>query len=144
VSADFDNDGNLHLATQNTGYNGEGAEGITLLFGTGTGTFNRLRTIYAPYSPDLLGATGIEAGDVDGDGDLDLMTTGVSNDNSIYLNNGRGKFIFPYRLGAVFGTHWPVYADFTGDGVGDIAVLSSRPPLGFDSGVAVLAGKRRR
>jgi len=140
VKGDFDGDGHLDLATLNSGYNNEGAETVTLLFGTGTGTFNRIGCLYAPFSPDLLGASGIDVGDVDGDGDLDLMTTGASNDIALYLNDGTGTFAFPYRVGAVTGTHFPVFADFTGDGRGDIAILSSRPPVGFDSGVAVLAG----
>ena len=142
VTADLDHDGHLDLATVNTGSNNEGAESVTLLFGTGTGTFDRLQTIYAPFSPDLLGATGIVAGDVDGDGDIDLMTTGVSNDIAIYHNDGSGNLTFPYRLGVVTRTHFPFFADFTGDGVKDLAVLSSRPPLGFDSGVAILPGLR--
>jgi hypothetical protein len=140
VKGDFDGDGNLDLATINSGYNNEGAESVTLLFGTGAGTFNRIGCLYAPFSPDLLGATGIAVGDIDGDGDLDLMTTGVSNDIALYLNDGTGTFAFPYRLGGVTGTHFPLLGDFTGDGRADIAVLSSRPPLGFDSGVAVLPG----
>jgi hypothetical protein len=140
VKGDFDGDGHLDLATLNSGYNNEGAESVTLLFGTGTGTFNRISCLYAPFAPDRLGASGIEVGDVDGDGDLDLMTTGASNDIALYLNDGTGTFAFPYRLGAVTGTHAPVFADFTGDGRPDIAVLSSRPPVGADSGVAVLPG----
>ncbi|HMJ07067.1 MAG TPA: VCBS repeat-containing protein, partial [Chthoniobacterales bacterium] len=140
ITADLDHDGNLDLATQNSGYNGEGAESLTLLFGTGTGTFNRLRTHYAPFSPDLLGATGIVAGDVEGDGDVDLMTAGVSNDVALYLNDGTGTFAFPYRMGVVAGAHAPIYGDFTGDGAADLAVLSSPPPLGFDGGVAVMRG----
>ncbi len=142
VTADFNRDGNLDLATINSGYNNEGSESMTLLFGTGTGTFSNIRTQYAPFSPDLLGATGIATADVDGDGDLDLMTTGVSNDVALYLNDGAGTFSFPYRLGAVSGAHAPILADFTGDGVLDLAVLSSRPPLGFDSGVGILRGIR--
>jgi hypothetical protein len=123
----LDRDTHLDLATQNSGYNGEGAEGITLLFGTGTGTFARLRTYYAANSPDLLGATGIKAADLDGDGDLDLYAAGVSNDISVYLNDGRGKFTFPYRLGAAGGAHWPILADFTGDGLKDFSVLTGSP-----------------
>lgn len=140
VTADFDRDGNLDLATVNSGYNNEGNEGVTLLFGTGTGTFNRLTNYYAPFSPDLLGASGIAAGDIDRDGDIDLVTTGVSNDVAIYVNNGAGGFSFPYRLGAFAGTHWPLLRDFTCDGTVDLAVLSARPALGFDSGVGVLRG----
>ena len=41
------------------------------------------------------------AGDVDRDGDLDLMTTGESNDIAFYLNDGVGTFDFPYRMGVV-------------------------------------------
>jgi hypothetical protein len=140
VTVDFDHDGNLDIATLNSGYNGEGAESLSLFFGTGSGTFTRASTQYAPYSPDLLGATGISTGDVDGDGDIDIMSSGPSNDIALYLNDGAGTFDFPYRMGTVAGSHAPLYRDFTGDGVADIAVLTSPPPIGFDGGVAVLRG----
>jgi hypothetical protein len=140
VTADFDRDGNLDIATLNTGYNGEGAESLTLLFGTGTGSFNRLNTQYAPFSPDLLGATGFAVGDVDGDGDLDLLATGESNDVSLFLNDGAGSFGFPYRTGITGGAHAVLYRDFTGDGVADLAVLTSPPPAGFDGGIAIVRG----
>lgn len=140
MTGDFDRDGHLDLATDNSGYNNEGAEGLTIIFGTGAGTFNRRANYYSPYSPDLLGATGIASVDADRDGDLDLITTGVSNDIAFYRNNGAGKFTFPYRLGAVAGAHYPIVGEFNGAGIPDLAVLSSRPPLGFDCGVAVLRG----
>jgi hypothetical protein len=140
VTADFDHDGNLDLATLNSGYNGEGAESLTLFFGTGTGSFNRQHTQYAPYSPDLLGATGMATGDVDGDGDIDILTTGTSNDVALYLNDGAGSFSFAYRLGTIAGAHAVLYRDFTGDGVRDLALLTSPPPIGFDGGVAVIRG----
>ncbi len=141
VTADLDRDGNLDIATLSSGYNSDGQESVTVLFGTGSGTFTRLQTFYAPYSPDLLGARGMAAGDVDGDGDIDLMTTGVSNDVAIYLNDGTGTFSFPYRLGGIAGSHFPLFGDFTGDGIADIALLGDRPPFGFqESGVAVLRG----
>jgi len=140
VTADFDRDGNLDIATLNTGYNGEGAESLTLLFGTGTGSFNRLNTQYAPFSPDLLGATGFAVGDVDGDDDLDLLATGESNDVSLFLNDGAGSFSFPYRMGVTGGAHAVLYRDFSGDGVADLAVLTAPPPAGFDGGVAIFRG----
>jgi hypothetical protein len=80
------------------------------------------------------------AGDVDGDGDIDLVTTGVANDVALYLNNGAGSFSFPFRMGAIAGAHALLYRDFTGDGVADLAVLSSPAPLGFDGGIAVIRG----
>ena len=142
VTADFDGDGNLDIASLNSGYNGEGAESLTLLFGTGTGTFTRLSTQYAPFSPDLLGASGLTVGDVDRNGAIDIITTGVSNDVSAFLNNGNGSFNLPYRLGAIAGAHAVLYRDFTGDGIADLAVLTSPPPAGFDGGVAIVAGRR--
>ena len=51
VTRDFDHDGNLDIATLNSGYNNEGNETLTLFFGTAAGTFNRVRTLYAPFSP---------------------------------------------------------------------------------------------
>jgi hypothetical protein len=140
MKGDFDRDGKLDLATLNSGYNDDGNETVTLLFGVGNGTFGRITTTYAPYSPDLLGATGMVVADIDSDGDLDLLTAGVSNDLAVYLNNGSGNFAFPYRVGVIGGAHAPLYRDFNGDGIPDIAVLNSPPPAGFDGGVAVLAG----
>jgi hypothetical protein len=140
VTADFDHDGNLDIATLNSGYNNEGAESLTIFFGTGTGSFNRQTTQYATFSPDLLGATGLDFGDVDGDGDVDLLASGASNDVSYYVNNGAGVFSFPYRLGTIAGAHAILFRDFTGDGVKDLAVLNSPPPIGFDGGVAVIRG----
>jgi hypothetical protein len=143
----LDGDGNLDLALTSRGYDDGafyvGEEKLTTLFGTGTGAFERIRIQYAPFSPDLQAAGGIQAGDLDADGDLDLMTSGgASNDISIYYNNGAGLFAFPYRLGAIHGAGDPYYADFTGDGVKDLAVLMSVPPPipTSDTGIAVLRG----
>lgn len=140
VMGDWDKDGELDLASLNSGFDNEGAESLTLLFGVGNGTFNRLHTQYVPYSPDLLGATGITAGDIDGDGDLDLLATGVANEVILYVNDGAGNFTMPYRMGVLAGTVAPIYRDFSGDGVPDLAVLSTPPPLGFDGGVAIMLG----
>lgn len=147
LAADLDADGHLDLAVTSRGYDDGafyvGEEKLTTLFGTGSGTFERIRIQYAPFSPDLQAPGGVQAGDLDADGDLDLMTSaGASNDISIYYNNGAGLFSFPYRLGAIHGAGDPYYADFTGDGVPDLAVLSSVPPpiLTSDKAIAVLRG----
>ncbi len=140
VTADFNHDGHLDIATLNSGYNGEGDETLSIFLGVGNGNFSQTDPQYAPYSPDLLGASGLTVGDIDGDGDLDILTTGVSNDVAMFLNNGAGAFTFPYRLGAIAGAHAVIYRDFTGDGVADLALLTSPPPIGFDGGVAVIRG----
>jgi hypothetical protein len=147
LAAHLDADGHLDLAVTSRGYDDGafyvGEEKLTTLFGTGTGSFNRITIQYAPFSPDLQVPGGIQAGDLDADGDLDLMTSGgASNDISIYYNNGAGLFTFPYRLGAIHDADDPYYADFTGDGVPDLAVMASVPPPipTSDRGVAVLRG----
>jgi hypothetical protein len=140
VAADLDGDGHLDLATGNTGYDNEGVETMTVLFGTGAGAFTRLVTYPAPFSSDLLGITGIEAGDVDGDGAPDLLLTGVSNDVTLYLNNGTGRFEVPYRLGLGADASSPVYRDFTGDGRPDVLALTGLPLYGLDVAVSVLPG----
>jgi hypothetical protein len=140
VAADLDGDGHLDLATGNTGYNNEGVESMTVLYGTGAGTFTRLATYTAPFSPDLLGITGIEAGDVDGDGDPDLLLTGVSNDVTLYVNNGAAPFTVPYRLGLGADASSPVFRDVTGDGRPDVFAITGLPLLGLDTAVSVLRG----
>ncbi|HYM81918.1 MAG TPA: FG-GAP-like repeat-containing protein, partial [Candidatus Limnocylindria bacterium] len=144
ITDDLDGDGHLDLAVSSTGYDDGafyvGEEKLTVLFGTGTGTFARIQSFYAPFSSDLLAAGGVRAGDVDADGDLDLMLQAASNDISFYRNEGGGMFTFPYRVGFTQGAMNPFWADFTGDGVADLAAVRHRPPLGFDSGVAVLKG----
>ena len=140
VTADFNHDGHLDIATLNSGYNGEGDETLSIFLGVGNGNFIPNSTQYAPYSPDLLGASGLAVGDIDQDGDLDILTTGASNDVAMFLNDGAGTFNFPYRLGGIAGAHALLYRDFTGDGVADLAMLTSPPPIGFDGGVAVIRG----
>lgn len=140
ATTDFNGDGHLDIATLNSGYNNEGDETLSVFLGVGNGGFNLASTQYAPYSPDLLGATGLAAGDVDGDGDIDILTTGASNDVAMFLNDGAGSFNFPYRMGTIAGAHALIYRDFTGDSVADLAVLTSPPPIGFDGGIAVIRG----
>ncbi|HRH61611.1 MAG TPA: FG-GAP-like repeat-containing protein, partial [Chitinophagaceae bacterium] len=135
--ADFNKDGNLDIATC-TEYN---FEGMSVLLGNGNGTFQPAQNYKGAYSPDLRNESGITSGDVDGDGDEDIIVGNyASNDVSIYLNTGNGTFIFKARAGIYYGVEAPVYADFTGDGKKDIAALISLPPSGIQSSLAVLHG----
>jgi hypothetical protein len=140
VVEDLDDDGHLDFATANSSDENTGRETLTVLFGTGDGTFAGRKDYYAPYSPDLQGVQGLAAGDVDGDGDRDLMMSTVANGIAMYYNDGEGAFSFPHRLGVYWGPWSPVWADFDGDTVADLAMLVSVPPSGLSREVALLPG----
>lgn len=122
VLGDWNRDGHLDAAFPvSTG----GSSHLTVLLGNGTGSFG----------PDtdypLLGVTHvIRAGDLDGDGDLDLAVThggGVG----VFLGHGDGSF--ESRVDVPMGNipHGLVLADFNNDGRLDMATacLSSREVL---------------
>ena len=127
VAADLDGDGHLDLATANSGRDDTGRETMSVLWGAGDGAFTPAETYYAPYSPDLMGTTGIQVGDVDGDGDLDLMVTTVAGGVAMYYNDGNRGFDFAHRLGIYWRPFDPYFADFDGDAVPDLATLVSSP-----------------
>ncbi len=142
VVADLDGDGHLDLATANSGSDNlpTNQETMSMLWGAGDGTFSPAQTYYAPFSPDLLGATGIAAGDADGDGDLDLMMTTVANGVAMYYNTGARGFDFAHRLGIYWRPFDPFYADFDGDSIPDLATLVGVPPSGLPRELAILPG----
>jgi hypothetical protein len=142
VSADLNGDGNLDLATGNAGADGSGIETMSVLIGNGDGNFQPAVTYYGSYSPDLLGVTGMTAGDIDHDGDIDLLVSnGGSNDLSVYTNDGFGNFTFAMRYGVNSDPFSPYYADFTGDGIGDVVSCVGLPPDGGGGAVAILPGR---
>lgn len=141
VIADLNGDGNPDIATGNTGLGDTGVETMSVLFGRGDGTFQDAITYDGSYSPDLLGSSGIAAGDPDFDGDVDLMVSNYgSSDFCFYQNQGNGTFAPPIRYGLNKGAFAPVYADFTGDGIADVAAVVGLPPSGDAAAVTVVRG----
>ncbi|OGU81156.1 MAG: hypothetical protein A2W11_04655 [Ignavibacteria bacterium RBG_16_35_7] len=136
--ADLDQDGKLDIASCNSW---EGTT-MSILFGNGNGTFQQPAVILpSAYSPDLLNVSGITAGDVDNDGDLDIMVgNNASNSLSLYVNNN-GTFSFIMRIGAYWGVSSPFFADFNGDGKGDLVAVGGLPPSGIPSTLMFVKGK---
>ncbi|EDQ86475.1 uncharacterized protein MONBRDRAFT_10795 [Monosiga brevicollis MX1] len=114
LAADFDNDGDVDVLG---GTEGEVGGGLYLVQNQGDGTFSKPRTL----STDIA-ATTIEAVDLDGDDDLDLLVASNKDDKFIWFrNNGGGFFSQPLSLDqAVTGAEAIHAADLDGDGLPDI------------------------
>jgi hypothetical protein len=147
VTGDLSDDGHQDLALCLPG-GADLLQGMGVMLGRGDGTFGSVTTYLASYSPDLSGTTAIKAGDIDGDGDSDLLVTNYgSNDASIYRNHGDGTFDSQVRYGV---GHSPIdfsVADFDANGSLDIAAaiapgfsIDFRAAVSFVSGRATPAG----
>jgi hypothetical protein len=91
--ADYDNDGDLDIAT--TGFAGSSRFCLNVYRNKGDGTFDAVPiTLKAGWGVESSGRPFW--GDFDNDGDLDLLISGRSSENTnccgIFLNNGDGTF----------------------------------------------------
>ena len=137
VIDDFNNDGHLDIASSNFW------EGTTMsvLYGNGNGTFQPALILPSAYSPDLLNVSGITAGDVDNDGDKDIMVgNNASNCISVYINDN-GAFRYTMRVGGYSGVFSPFFGDFDGDNKGDLIAVCMLPPSGIGSTLMFIRGR---
>tara|TARA_R110002072_G_scaffold107517_1_gene233862 strand:+ start:11630 stop:13027 length:1398 start_codon:yes stop_codon:yes gene_type:complete len=125
VLGDIDGDGDLDLVVGTKGYL-IGAQN-RLYLNNGNGGFVDVTASHLPSTLDRSSALAL--GDVDGDGDLDLVVGngdyGAGSQNRLYLNNGNGVFT------DVTASHMPIAIDSTdsvalgdvdGDGDQDLVV----------------------
>ncbi|HXW61228.1 MAG TPA: FG-GAP-like repeat-containing protein [Candidatus Acidoferrales bacterium] len=132
VVSDFTNDGFEDVAIAN-----QGSNSISIFLGNGNGTFQTP----AP-APILLPVgslpTGLAAADVNGDGNVDLISANQgTNSVSVFFGNGNGTFQTPtsYPTGNA-----PVYValgDFNNQGALDMAVANHGAPTTNNSGNSV-------
>lgn len=136
VVEDFNGDGKSDVASSNFW------EGTTMsvLYGNGDGTFQTAIILPSAFSPDLLNVSGITAGDLDNDGDKDIIVgNNASNSLSLYYNN-KGLFEYKMRAGALLSVFSPVFADIDNDGKGDIVAVGALPPSGIGSTLIYMKG----
>jgi hypothetical protein len=132
VVADFNGDGNLDVAVENAGNDGSG-ESMMVFFGDGAGGLGQ-PTVYPFKVEEPGGPSAIAAGDLTGDGNIDLalgvLTFSKTNPSfvAIFLNDGTGKFKLASKYPA--GALDIVLADLNGDGKLDI-VLAGEVGLGI-------------
>ena len=119
VTADFNNDGSLDLATANSGGNT-----VSVLLGDGLGGFGA-----ASHFATGTGPRSMAVGDFNNDGNLDVATVNAAaaSSVSVLLGNGDGAFQPPVNTRAIEG--WPksvAAADFNADGNTDLVYTYRR------------------
>jgi hypothetical protein len=128
VVADFDGDGKSDLVVGNhcTDFDCTTHRGVAaFLKGNGDGSFQVLGTYDDGSNPDMLAA-----GDLDGDGKLDLAVPDFGGSNvSILLGNGDGTFGGATSFEAGASPTCVAMGDFNGDGNLDLAVSNASETL---------------
>ena len=112
VLGDVDGDGDLDLVTGNDGQTNE------LYLNDGSGGFPGINTPGTAIGSETDSSRSVVLGDVDGDGDLDLVAGNSGQTNKLYLNDGSGGFA---GTGTAIGseteyTYSVVLGDVDGDG----------------------------
>ncbi len=134
VAADFNADGKIDLATANADYLAPAGGNVAVLLGNGDGTFQNPRS-----SGPVLDGQGIAAGDLNGDGKIDLVVTTDAGVTILY-GNGDGTLQTPSAplatSASTLSSTAIALADFNGDSYPDIAVANY-----LDANAAVLFGQ---
>ena len=119
TTGDFNNDGNLDLATAN-----QTAGTISVLLGTGTGSFGPAVNYVVNSNPNA-----ISTGDFNSDGRLDLVSTSDNAQGTVSVLFGTGAGVFSAVSSFQAGNNQAkvLTGDFNADGHLDLAVLLNRP-----------------
>jgi hypothetical protein len=112
-AGDLNGDGHPDLVAANSNSNK-----AAVLFGDGAGGLSQ-PTHYSP--PNCLFPLAVDIGDIDGDGDLDFITSNYSSKNyTVFENDGSGQFTMPVTLVAPKASSCAILHDRDNDGDLDI------------------------
>ncbi len=143
VLGDVDNDSDLDFLVTNNGTNAIPGNTVSVRFNDGTGTFAGILDVPVAASP-----FGVAVGDIDHDGDLDLVATNPNSQSvSIRRNDGRGNFSGTQSVSVGSFPDGLVLGDADGDGDLDIftadvagsAVISLNGGTGLATVASVVA-----
>lgn len=134
--SDFDNDGDLDFILMGTNYS-QGGSKVTKLFlndGNGYLTHDSQNNLFSYPVGEGKG----KFGDLDNDGDVDIIMDGVTGYHLIYLNNG-SNVIGGVASSLTYGTDVRALelADLDGDGFLDVFVMGKTPGGAFFSDVFI-------
>ncbi|TFH65745.1 MAG: VCBS repeat-containing protein, partial [Gemmatimonadales bacterium] len=115
---DVDGDGDLDVLVANGRHWPQANE---VFLNNGRGRF----TMGYPLGEGFSTSYGVPAGDLDGDGDPDVVVANDQAPNQIFLNDGSGRFTLAGSLGPeVEPTRSVVLSDLNGDGMLDALVMN--------------------
>ncbi len=140
--ADIDGDGDLDVILTIPAQSTTG-NAIGVMRNDGSGGFAPIQLTNASRSPNLSVQTAVTTGDVDDDGDLDVLVGNYStNSMSVFLNDGTGRFAPQFHVAAADSVRDIRYADITGDGRPDFLATATFTFAGESggSGVVILPG----
>jgi len=134
---DFNGDGKLDFAVYVNASGGSGTNYVDVYLGDGTGSFS-FSNNYSVGSTGLGGPynEAVVAGDVNGDGKLDLVAINGDNDNTVtvLVGNGNGTFqagaLYPACNVSGCTVNSVALGDFNGDGHPDLAIGTEGTSLG--------------
>jgi len=118
TQADYNNDGHADIFVGNTSWDWNGAPAV-LYLNNGNGTWTDVSTTNLKNN-DRQFAHQVESGDIDGDGDIDIVTTAKGYKLECWINNGNAVFKPRKCTNTRQETVAFSMADFDGDGDLDI------------------------
>lgn len=138
---DVDDDGNLDLAFKMPEEYGTVEVGVMLGYGDGGFTFADTYPGPSGRESAFRVTSDVDVADVNGDGMKDVIfTNNAPCDVSLFFGNSDGTLQPQERYGVGYSASDSAIADFTGDGVVDIASVIGLPPSGISDGVVFLEG----